>query len=288
MLMLNVNESVATRHDIELVDDSMFVGSDEIPGGTSYIIMNKTSSSSASDNLPPMLIVLLVILCECFLLIDIVYIFLFKKHRQSATYHILTHYMIFKLMFCFAEFFNILSSVALEETDFHLKPTDAICFMGRYFTFVAESAMNFHIVLIWVVLLSERRIIGFRSLLSDFELRNACAITPMSTSPQPPLVTPTQPSTAIMTPSPSLADNLVTANGNNTNTQEQQGKSKRDPYLKNTNIENVTLFWSFDCYRLRAAATAAVDSNHATSARRVAIQRRLVFGQVARARLAPG
>jgi hypothetical protein len=156
--------------DLIILDDSGFGNNGDLSG---YVKVNE--STIIYDNIFPLIIILLVVLCEISLLVNIVYIFIFRKYNQSASHHILTHFMIFKFLFCFTEFFNILSSVAFETTDFHLRPTSLLCFLGRYSTFFFETSKNFQLVLIWIVLLSERKLIGFRCLISDFELKKYIA-----------------------------------------------------------------------------------------------------------------
>lgn len=152
--------------NLMILDDSSFGGLGDI--SSSFIDSKETT---IYDNIFPLIIILLVVLCEIFLIINIVFIFIFRKYNQSPSYHILTYYMIFVFLFCFTEFFNILSSVALESTDFHLRPNTLICFLGRYSTFFFETSRHFQLVLIWLVLLSERKLIGFRCLTSDFDLK---------------------------------------------------------------------------------------------------------------------
>ena len=166
--MMDLNNNTQDQ-DVIILDDSGFGNSGDFTG---YI---KVNESTIYDNIFPLIIILLVVLCEISLLVNIVYIFIFRKYNQSASHHILTHYMIFKFLFCFTEFFNILSSVAFETTDFHLRPTNLLCFLGRFSTFFFETSKNFQLLLIWIVLLSERKLIGFRCLISDFELKKYIA-----------------------------------------------------------------------------------------------------------------
>jgi hypothetical protein len=166
--MMDFNNQTQDQ-DVVILDDSGFGNSGDLSG---YI---KVNESTIYDNIFPLMIILLVVLCEISLIVNIAYIFLYRKYNQSASYHILTHYMIFKFLFCFTEFFNILSSVAFETTDFHLRPTNLLCFLGRFSTFFFETSKNFQLLLIWIVLLSERKLIGFRCLISDFELKKYIA-----------------------------------------------------------------------------------------------------------------
>lgn len=159
------NEPLSTSEDYPILIDDSFYGQDF----TVYSTAPKVSEFS------PLLIICLFLLILAIMNFNIFYMIKNRKLtiQRSASYQILLHYFIFKILFCLAEFLNIFSSSALSGSIFYIRPSNFSCVFTRLSSFYFEVCQNFQLLLLWVILLSERNMIGYRYLNSDFELKRA-------------------------------------------------------------------------------------------------------------------
>jgi hypothetical protein len=166
-------ELSTTSEDYAIIDDSFY--------GPNFVVYSNTPKVS---EMSPLLIIFLFLAILAIITFNIFYMIKNRKltiHR-SASYQILVHYLVFKTLFCLVEFFNIFSSSALNESIFYIRPTNFSCVFTRISSFYFEVCQNFQLLLLWVILLSERSMLGYKYLNSDFELKRALLMIQQTTS----------------------------------------------------------------------------------------------------------
>ena len=164
LLTSSLDTTTTTESEPIIIDDA-FYGQD----WQLYNVAPKASEFSA------VLIILVFLFIVSMMSFNIFYIIANRKMtlERSASYQILLQYFVFKILFCLAEFLNIFSSIALSDSLFYIMPSNFSCYFTRLSTFYIEVCQNFQLLLLWVILLSERKMLGFKYLNSDFELKKA-------------------------------------------------------------------------------------------------------------------
>lgn len=130
---------------------------------------NPNNQDAHTDQPFPIILLLLTITSNIFLIISVFYLILFKKYKKSSTYHLLLHYLIFKIFYSWTALMGILTSSSIYDNNLYIIPTKTTCFMVYFGTFFIEASENFQLLLIWVILLSQRNLIGLKCLYIDFE-----------------------------------------------------------------------------------------------------------------------
>ena len=161
----SMNISTTTEMKDILLDDYMF--------GSDNKIIEKYNYKSYMDNFFPFMIVLFILACTATYILNIIHIIKHKKYQKSATYQVLVHYFVFKILFCSTEFLTIMSSYVMYPSSFYISPNDFLCFFTKLSAFYLEVCQNFQLLILWLILLSERNLLGFQCLYSDFELKKA-------------------------------------------------------------------------------------------------------------------
>ena len=209
-----------SSYELDIVmDDSIF---------SSRVMFEKIHNSIKEDekeNLFPLSIIIIVMITMIFISINIAYLIRFKKHKKSVIYELIMYLFTFKFGFCFIESLNILTSSYFEYSDFHLKPTGFLCFVTKFLSLFFELNENFQMLLIWIVLLSQRNLIGFQFLYCDFDLNNQSFNNPIASN------------NLNMTPASTTASTTTTTTTSNPASNDQQNISR----LREKNIKNFLL-----------------------------------------------
>jgi hypothetical protein len=170
--------STSTISSIEydfLVDDDSLLGSEIL-----YEQALQAHTPGYTDNIFALLIILICGLSVLTFSLSLAYLIKFNKHKQTVIYHLLLHLFAFKLVYTLCETFNILSSSVLVSSVFHFRSTNFTCFASKMLTLALEIGECFVYLLIWLVLLSQRSLLGLKCLYADFELRNASFNNPLT------------------------------------------------------------------------------------------------------------
>ena len=96
--------------------------------------------------------------------IIIAYLILSKKYTQNSKYYILVHYFIFKLIFTVILCITLLMSSVFENTVFHIGSSGWLCKFEFFSNMFMETCENYLIFFLWLIILSERDLIGYKYL----------------------------------------------------------------------------------------------------------------------------
>jgi hypothetical protein len=87
-----------------------------------------------------------------------------QKYKHSSKYNILAHYFSFKLAFALVLLTTLLMSSVFEDTSFHVAPSNWRCKCEFFANMFMETCENYLLFFLWLVLLAERDLIGFKCL----------------------------------------------------------------------------------------------------------------------------
>ena len=123
-------------------------------------------------------ILMLVLTCLClFSLLACIFFTLWRKHySKSATYQLTLHYFLFKFFLVLTVCFEALTSILTENSRLHINKSVFYCSLTSYLPFSLEACINFQLLVMWLVLMSERNLTGLQCLYSDFRLKKAISI----------------------------------------------------------------------------------------------------------------
>ena len=122
------------------------------------------SNSKAKNNAQIIFLMFLIFLSMSLVLFNLIYIFVFKKYKKNSIYQILSHYFSFKFLFLIVEIFDIITSYEFSNSDLYINPNTAICQFNKISNYFLEFSMSFQIFLIWLILLSQRKLTCFQFL----------------------------------------------------------------------------------------------------------------------------
>ncbi len=114
----------------------------------------------------------------CFLLNTacFVYLFLSHKHEHNSKYLILRHYFACKLAFTVVLCVSLLMSSVFYDTPFHIASSRWLCRLEFFGDMFMTTCENYLLFFLWLILLAERQLIGFK------HLNSQQAVLPESTS----------------------------------------------------------------------------------------------------------
>ena len=142
----NVNESDLSKYDI--IDPFGF----------------NSNVPTESENLISITFVSLTILCVLMNSLCVWHLIKSRKYRLSATYHVLSHYFLFKILFAVTLCVTLLMSNFFEKSVLYIRPSNFLCKLEFFSTMFMETGENYLILFIWLTLMSERSLIGFNLL----------------------------------------------------------------------------------------------------------------------------
>lgn len=122
------------------------------------------SNSKAKNNAQIIFLMFLIFLSMSLVLFNLIYIFVFKKYKKNSIYQILSHYFSFKFLFLIVEIFDIITSYEFSNSDLYINPNTVICQFNKISNYFLEFSMSFQIFLIWLILLSQRKLTCFQFL----------------------------------------------------------------------------------------------------------------------------
>jgi hypothetical protein len=118
-----------------------------------------------------LVMIILTLACLIVILVNIFHLIMRKKYKQSAVYELLLHFFLFLLFIVLTACVEALSSILTEKTYYHLRRTKWICIFTSYIPFALESCNIFQLLLIWLILMSERNLTGLKCLYNDYRLK---------------------------------------------------------------------------------------------------------------------
>lgn len=116
-------------------------------------------------------IILLALLCTVFAAGNTFYVLKKRKYLDSPVYPVLVHTFVFTLMLVMVICVEAFTSIITEKSDMHLKRNKVTCFLTNFVKFSIESCNIFQIVMVWLILMSERNLTGLQWLYHDYSLR---------------------------------------------------------------------------------------------------------------------
>jgi hypothetical protein len=124
-------------------------------------------------NIFPIIMVVLTILTAFSYILALGLMVWKRMFRRSATHETLMHVFLFMFMLLFTVCLDSLSTILNENGIWHIRLNKFICAMSGPMPFALESCINFQFFVIWMVLMSERKLTGFDFLNNDFKLKKA-------------------------------------------------------------------------------------------------------------------
>ena len=107
--------------------------------------------------------VFIILTCLCFVVnaLCIAHIVQQGKCKSNSKYSLLLHYFSFKLVFCVVLCITLLMSSVFQHSSMYISPSTWLCKCEFFLSNFIDTAENYLILFIWLVLLSERNLIGF-------------------------------------------------------------------------------------------------------------------------------
>lgn len=138
----------------------------------SYTSYRYLPSSTASTTFI-IVVHILVFVCVCLGIGNIFYVVTKRKYRESPVYSLLLHTLVFGIMTALVISVETLTSIVSYNSDIHLINTNLTCFLTNFAKLSIKSSNIFQVLLIWLILMSERNLTSFQWLYNDYSLRRA-------------------------------------------------------------------------------------------------------------------
>ena len=116
---------------------------------------------TSDENLLGFIFILLTCLCFVVNALCIAHIIQQAKFKSNSKYSLLLHYFSFKLVFCVVLCITLLMSSVFKHSSMYITPTTWLCKCEFFLSNFIDTAENYLILFIWLVLLSDRNLIGF-------------------------------------------------------------------------------------------------------------------------------
>jgi hypothetical protein len=161
--MIDNNNNSAKKLTFKEVDldDIETIRSDEIE------FMFRYKGIKIGDTFP-LLFISLSVLIVLLSLLCIIYLIRFGKHKKNVLYSILFHFFFIKIIFSITSCVSILMLGLFSQSKFYIRPSTDVCILERFFFFISDASLHFYLLLMWLILLSQRNIINLEFLYCDF------------------------------------------------------------------------------------------------------------------------